>query len=100
MRIGIIGGGSAGCAAAVALGSLAKIKEAAVDLTIIERQLHNGGRSFSKDNPALTLNTSAGVTSVDADDPDGFVSFLNRHRDASPTEFAPRSEAADYLRYA
>lgn len=99
MRIGIIGGGPAGTAAAIALASMAKTKESEVDLTMIERRPHNGGRSFSKDDPTLTLNTSAGVTSVEPDDPDGFVRFLRRYRSAHPAEFAPRPEAADYLRH-
>lgn len=97
-RIGIVGGGPSGCAAAVALCSAAEDQHGPVDVTIIERQALYKGRTFNTGDPTLLLNTSAGVTSVRAEAPDDFVAFLQTRQPATPADFAARTDAAAYLK--
>ncbi|WP_158600009.1 FAD/NAD(P)-binding protein [Azospirillum cavernae] len=97
VRIGVVGGGPSGCAAAVALCSAAEAHHSPVDVTVFEKQAPYKGRTFNTGDPVLLLNTSAGVTSVRAENPNDFVSFLATHRPTNPADFVARTEAAAYL---
>jgi FAD-NAD(P)-binding len=60
-----------------------------------------GGPAFATTNPERILNTVTQDMTADPADPDGFSRWVraNRHPDAGPFDFVPRSWFGDYLRH-
>jgi len=100
IKIAIVGGGPAGVAAAVNIYSAAIEYGTEISITIFEQGRHFYGRTFDTADKALILNTSVGVSSIVAGEPDHLYSYLrsNLNRDINREEFISRSLAGNYLR--
>lgn len=92
-RVVIIGGGAAGTAAFVALVR----HRTAGSVDVVDPRPPGSGIVFGAAGPGLLCNTSAGVMSLDPEDPDGFVRYLRESGvPATPDDFVPREMVGRY----
>jgi hypothetical protein len=99
MRIGIVGAGPAGIITAIAICNKSPKHTVSVDL--YDQTEPFRGRAFNTRSERMLLNTSVGVSFIDPDQPEGFIVFLNDHKQLNITEgdVVPRDCAVDYLKH-
>ncbi|QYO67435.1 FAD/NAD(P)-binding protein [Leptolyngbya sp. 7M] len=98
-NIAIIGGGASGTLLAINL--LRQPSPAPLKITLFEkRQKLACGVAFSTENERHLLNVPASKMSAFPDDPNNFVSWLNKNGHSfEPNDFVPRRLFGEYLKY-
>jgi uncharacterized NAD(P)/FAD-binding protein YdhS len=101
-RIAVVGAGPVGTLTTIHLLGEARRRGRFVDILLVDPNPGvAGGPAFATTNPEHILNTVTQDMTADPADPDGFSRWVraNRHPDAGPFDFVPRSWFGDYLRH-
>ncbi|MCB8914423.1 MAG: FAD/NAD(P)-binding protein [Thermoleophilales bacterium] len=96
-RIGIVGGGAAGCLVAV---NLLRMADSPLEIDLIDASGDFGpGIPYRTTNPEHRLNVPAARMSALADDPDHYLNWRRaRDPEAAPEEYTSRSIYGEYLK--
>jgi uncharacterized NAD(P)/FAD-binding protein YdhS len=101
-RIAVVGAGPVGTLTTIHLLGEARRRGRFVDILLVDPNPGvAGGPALATTNPEHILNTVTQDMTADPADPDGFSRWVraNRHPDAGPFDFVPRSWFGDYLRH-